>query len=412
MIYKYLTKYLRFETMNAINNNDNNNTFSIPDGVVKAFNLFACDLAGKLIGNAAEAHGFDFQAELSRQGFELDANGKLKMKVVRVKTPKFVKEMQAKKNKVNNNIIDNFPFCTDLIDGAKCQAITFAGGLFKQCTRKPAENTHYCKSCEDGGLKCGVIADRFQCPGPEYTDKTEKGRKPINYLKYLEKHNISLDSILSRARELNVNIHPGYLIPEEKKVSQRGRPKKNADVICKAVTDTSMAVEQVFNQLKSQATDDEYADAVEPPVADEKKKHKKVTISAEDKEREKAEKAAAKEREKAEKAAAKEREKAEKAAAKEREKAEKAASKAAPAAAPAAPVEQKQDDNVDEEDVQTTKIKIGKVTYHMTTDGKNVLYDRDGDYVGVYNPITKEIEQMDDDDDDEVDSLGDDDDDN
>lgn len=250
-------------------------------------------LKESMLNNAwgiCQRNGLNFSEEMEKQGVRFDANGNPIGDFICVRTPKKVvdKITRKKENKKGMKLEDYLPFIRECVCHDKCQAITFAKGLFNQCKSKKPENGLYCKKCTDLQLKCGTIEDRLRVPGADYVDPA--GRKVTNYLAFLEKNGISIDEILDLARQMNVTIDESYLQRVEKKVSQRGRPKKNAEVVAKAVTEQQQAVvDNVFNQLIQNDSkvseevnevnvlddDNEFEDAVQPPVAEEKPAGKK-----------------------------------------------------------------------------------------------------------------------------------------
>jgi hypothetical protein len=141
------------------------------------------------------------------------------------------------------------PFNKRTVSSELCQGLSYNNGLYTQCT-KVRENDEYCKGClkesqnDDSRIPiCGNIKSRLNDELMLHTDR--KGRKPTQYLQVLKKLNLPLESVLSYAKTLNVEIEQEHLTlreKDEKDIKQkRGRPSKVATIIESAVPEDLFA---------------------------------------------------------------------------------------------------------------------------------------------------------------------------
>jgi len=140
------------------------------------------------------------------------------------------------------------PFNKKQINANGCHGLAYNHGLFTQCEKKVLQLSDvvslYCKTCDKeikkgGFLSNGTIEERCCTGEMDYIDR--KGRKPISYLKVLEKQNISIEQAKSIASELNIEIEESHFVSQEQK---RGRPKiKGAKQV------EAAAVEDLFAAL-------------------------------------------------------------------------------------------------------------------------------------------------------------------
>ena len=121
------------------------------------------------------------------------------------------------------NII--LPWCGEKLSG-KCSALKLNSGLHTQCMKNVNEN--YCNGCsnlieKNGGIApYGTVEDRLKCGILEYVDP--KGKQTIPYANVMKKLNITQEEALHEAEKLGWVIPPCHF---EKKVSKRGRPKRD-----------------------------------------------------------------------------------------------------------------------------------------------------------------------------------------
>lgn len=334
----------------------------------------------------------------------------------------------------------------------QCDGLKMNGGLFTQCTNKPMATGELCKTCQkqadaSGKPTCGLASER-EAEGEAWRDP--KGRAPVAFGKVMQKEGLNQEVVeREMTRLFGKGDYEAYFVMPEKKTKkakkedgekkQRGRPKKNKEVvaltegddliatlIAQARTESDgvqkVAEEETTEKPVEEETKEEAVETVAP--AEKPKKVKKAKLTEEEKaaaKQAKAEaKAAAKEEAKqakaaekaakaAEKAAAKEAAKQAKAdakaAAKEEAKQAKAAEKAAAKEAkkkttkktkktevveePEAPVEELTADSPVEE-VQVRKVTLGDVEYLM--DQENTVYDlATQEPIGVWDEATRII---------------------
>ena len=116
------------------------------------------------------------------------------------------KKHASKKSKARKPEID-LPFCGQKMDGF-CNAIKKSARLYNQCN-KLTQNT-YCTVCQKQADKnstnkpnLGDISDRIE-QGDDWCDPT--GKNPVNYAKVMAKHNISKETAIELARDLNFDL--------------------------------------------------------------------------------------------------------------------------------------------------------------------------------------------------------------
>jgi chemotaxis protein histidine kinase CheA len=337
-----------------------------------------------------------------------------------------------------------------VIEG-QCDGLKMNGGLFTQCTNKPMATGELCKTCQkqadaSGKPTCGLASER-EAEGEAWRDP--KGRAPVAFGKVMQKEGLNQEVV---EREMTRLFGKGdysalFAMPEKKTTKkakkedgekkQRGRPKKNKEVVSLAEGDDlistliaqartesngaqKVAAEESTEKPVEEETNEEPVEA--PAAAEKPKKVKKAKLTEEEKaaakqaranaraaakeeaKKEKAaEKAAAKEAAKKAKAdaraAAKEEAKqakaVEKAAAKEAKAAEKKTTKKTKKAEaveePAAPVEELTADSPVEE-VQVRQVTLGDVEYLM--DQEKTVYDlATQEPIGVWDEATQTIKE-------------------
>jgi hypothetical protein len=141
------------------------------------------------------------------------------------------------------------PFNKNRINANGCHGLAYNHGLFNQCSKKKLDTGNYCKNCQkesdqSGQPSCGTIEARVSEDLLEYTDP--KGRKPIAYLKVLEKQKISVDTVKEFIMRENIEVESIHFECNEQK---RGRPKTKIAKQVEAAT-----VEDLFATLVNDDT--------------------------------------------------------------------------------------------------------------------------------------------------------------
>ena len=314
----------------------------------------------------------------------------------------------------------------------QCDGLKMNGGLFTQCTNKPMATGELCKTCQkqadaSGKPTCGLASER-EAEGEAWRDP--KGRAPVAFGKVMQKEGLNQEVVeREMTRLFGKGDYEAYFVVPEKKTKkakkedgekkQRGRPKKNKEVVALAEGDDLIAtlIAQARTEsdgVQKVAEEETNEEAVAP--AEKPKKVKKAKLTEEEKAAAKqakadakaaakeeakaaklAEKEAAKAAKAAEKAAAKEEAKQAKLAAKEEAKKAKAAEKKTTKKTkktevveePEAPVEELTADSPVEE-VKVRKVTLGDVEYLM--DQENTVYDlTTQEPIGVWDEGTQTI---------------------
>ena len=145
------------------------------------------------------------------------------------------------------------PFNKNKVNRELCQGLCYNHGLFTQCQKKQTNDKGLCKGCskeaeksKTGSPNCGTIEARLATDLMEYTDA--KGRKPIAYVKVLDKLSISIETVKEMASKENIEIDSIHFEMTEAK---RGRPKTK---ITKKVEATT--VEDLFATLVNEELND------------------------------------------------------------------------------------------------------------------------------------------------------------
>ena len=101
------------------------------------------------------------------------------------------------------------PFNKNKVNRELCQGLCYNHGLFTQCQKKQTDEKGLCKGCskeaeksKTGSPNCGTIEARLATDLMEYTDA--KGRKPIAYVKVLDKLSISIETVKEMASKENI----------------------------------------------------------------------------------------------------------------------------------------------------------------------------------------------------------------
>lgn len=328
-------------------------------------------------------------------------------------------------------------------DETCCEALRQNHGLYTQC-QMPKKAGNYCKGCATAMQKAGsetpeygTIQDRLKVGIFEYVDP--KGKRPTAYKKVMKKFKLSEADVLSEASKVGMNVNAGHFAEAEEE-KKKGRPKKTKKVLEiegddgedlfktllseakgslppppstkpleEDVDDAASTTTEAFEEMKTfeeeMVAAAEAVEAAEKAVEKAKKGGGKKKQSEEEKALKAAEKAKKAEEEKARKAAEKEAEKARKAAEKEAEKARKAAEKASkakkgkkepepePESEPKEEEEEEEEEpekEEEEEEEEVIKFRLDGEKYMRSTK-TDVVYDVEGEAVGVWCDETKTV---------------------
>ena len=429
-----------------------NATVSVTELLTKTLENVSKDLASRCIKECGLKYGFDAEEAIRELGLENLTLLKKKMsrKSVSSAVPKEKKAKEAKK------AVFPFPFVSKLVNELGCQGLAFNRGLFTQCLKSRMENGGFCKGCQSEADKnasgcpdCGTVESRLNTG--LYDFKDPKGRSPVSYLKVLNKLKLTAQQAVEEAEKMGLEIASEHLVVIEKSKKNpisRGRPKKvggaveaeNVNDLFKKLSldsdeesieesieeqeeseESSITEKPVKAAKKAKLSEEEKAakkealekerqakkeerEAQRKAEADQKKQEREAKLEA-DREAKKA-KIEAEKKERQEK---READKAAKAAEKKTQpkkskKAEPVASEpvapepvapvAAPVAAPQEPVAEAP------KKTTVTRIQISGKQYLKSS--SNILYDPSTkEEVGLWNPITKKIEDLPDEEEDE-----------
>jgi chemotaxis protein histidine kinase CheA len=408
--------------------------------VAKSLENMATSLAKRCVSELCKRHGLNEEEEIENLGLN---------------SVKVLKKAMREESRESW-----LPFSKKSVSRECCQGLSYNKGLFTQCMKRK-EDGEYCKSCSKS--KCGTVAERMDAGLYEYKDN--KGRKPVRYVKYLEKCGKSVEDAKEEARVKGLEIDEEHLSEgkkekKEKKVKevQRGRPKKEKKVESEDVTDlfakmtldvvggtsvteegtsvteegtsvteegtsvteegTSVTEEvaSVTEEVASVAEEEDDYSSTGTKLSEETKKARKEAKAhkeakaAEKKEaklaQQKAEKEAKLVQQKAEKEAKAAQQKAEKEAKAAHQKAEKEAKAAEKEAAKAAKAAKKSEKKVVvEEEEKPKKVSVTRIKIdevEYLKSGENILYNPETkEAVGLWDPIEKKINELPEEDDEE-----------
>ena len=328
------------------------------------------------------------------------------------KTKKKVSKDVPKKDAAPKKVLPKvpLPFC-GVVDDNVCYGIRYNKGLHTQCTNVRKGDADYCATClrhADSSAtnkpKCGDIRDRLKCGLLEFVDPS--GRQTLPYANVIHREKLDKEVCIAEAAKFEITI------PEEHwvfRVARKGRPKTSDDETTgdkkekkkvgrpkKLKEMTTVVDTDLLAQMKTLAQDT--SDEEEPVSKKSEKKEKKSKksdavvsgdeITKTDEEKKKREKKEKKEKKKREKEAKK---------AKEEEEAKKVV-KEEPEPVVEETSELEEEHVGDTDDEATDELPVEEFifqgnTYYRASDNK--LYTKDGDFIGLWNEATEEIERVD-----------------
>lgn len=350
-----------------------NPTMDVTNILMKTMENMMSNFAQKCVEECAKKYGFDYEEAIEFLGL---MKVSIKTKAIKrgTKEPKVAKAPKVPCVRVSRAKF-SLPFIPELVNQSGCFGLALNGGLFTQCPKSRAEGSNYCAKCrehESSNPEYSTynIQGRLACGLMDFTD--QKGRKPISYLSYLSKKEVSRTEAEEKAKELGVVIPSIYFEPLAEKKG-RGRPKKTKQEV---VAENG---EDLFNQMQE---------------TEEKPKKGKAKVSEEEKEERKSQREAKK------RALLEQKENERVAELEQKANVEVKVPEPEPPAQAQAPVPQ-------EDEPTKKRVKVFKVDgKKYLRDDENVAYDFETkEPIGTYDPTTKGfIPSPKDDDDDEVDS--------
>jgi hypothetical protein len=354
---------------------DEGTTIDVSKILLKTMENMMSRFALKCVEECAKRYGFDLEEATGMLGLKVSIQEKVIHRQARVKEAKAPRITKTKVPRVKMEKEKfGLPFIPGLVKEELCQGLSLNGGLFTQCQKEKKEGCEYCNKCEEKAEESGMTIMRRMSVGLlEF--RNNKGQKPVSYISYLSKKDVSRDEAEERARELGVVIPEEYWEVQEKK---RGRPKKEEKEVAAV----------------SEENDEEKPKKVKKVLSDEEKEERKVA-----RELAKRDKLAEKERErKAQLEEMKAKEEVKQQEVKQQEVKQQEVKQQE--------VKQQEAQEVKNEEVQeeakkitVRKILINGKKYLRTS--ANVLYDAETkEEVGTYDPINKVIIPLPEEDDD------------
>ena len=250
------------------------------------------------------------------------------------------------------------PF-SGIIKEDKCCGVKLNYGLYTQCTNAHTEvveidgvNVNLCNICEkqtkkNGKPVYGIMQDRMKVEALEYRDP--KGKQVVPYGNVMEKLNISREQAEKEARKENIIIAEEQF---EVKKARRGRPPKNTSV---SDTDSEVSTPKKRGRPKKEkqvisniTTGD---DLIASLVAKAQETKTQETKTQETKTQE---------------------------------------TKTQETKTEQPKIESPPEDDSDEE-VEVVRFKHKGIEYFKDAD--NILYNKEGETIGIWNETTKEIDE-------------------
>ena len=249
-----------------------------------------------------------------------------------------------------------------------CKELKYNMGLYTQCGESISGESTYCVGCvkeysKKGEHRYGTVEERKAKGIMEYKDPRGKG--VVRYTEIMKKLNLTKEEVLSEAKRRGVEVAECHF---EEKSAKRGRPRKEKEVVGEKKKrgrprkEKEMVSNKAGEDLIASLLNESKAEREEDPIGKTEPKEKAMPKEPS-----------------AEKVEPKE-----------------------PSADKAKPISECEKPSADEEEEETVVIKyeIGGITYLKSED--NVLYDmKTHDCVGIWNELTKKIDEIPDEDEDE-----------
>ena len=187
-----------------------NNSVTVNSLLMKSLESATREYARKCVTRLAVEYGFSEEdalktlnlenLKLQVQEMKKRSGGKAKAKEVKAKPEKAKKVAKA---------LFPLPFSKENVLETGCQGLAYNNGLFTQCPKSCIESLNYCKGCQseidkNGLTTNGTVAQRLACELMEFKDP--KGRKPVAYMKIMEKQKLNRDQVEAEAGKLNISI--------------------------------------------------------------------------------------------------------------------------------------------------------------------------------------------------------------
>jgi hypothetical protein len=275
-----------------------NNSMTVNSLLMRSLESATREYARKCVSKLASEYGFPEEnalkilnlekLKLQVQEMKKRSGGKAKAKEAKTEKP------EKKKAEKKARALFPLPFSKENVLETGCQGLAYNGGLFTQCPKECIASLNYCKGCQseidkNGSTTNGTVGQRLACELMEFKDP--KGRKPVAYMKIMEKQKLTREQVETEAGKQNLKIDEMHFVAGEKK-----EKKKKVETVTVAVEDDLLA--QLMDDLEEDSVD---LETLEEPSAQQQADEKAALHSV--KEAEKAEKALKKQQQADEKAA-------------------------------------------------------------------------------------------------------------
>jgi hypothetical protein len=245
----------------------NNNEVTVNSLLMKSLESATREYARKCVSSLALEYGFSESEALKKLNLE---NLKLQVQEMKKRSGGKAKAKEAKTEKPEKSkkALFALPFSRSNVSETGCQGLAYNGGLFTQCPKSCMESLNYCKGCQseidkNGRTTNGTVAERLACDLMEFKDP--KGRKPVAYVKIMEKQKVSREQVEAEASKLNIMIDEMHFVAVEKKEKKEKKKveKEEDDLLVQLLEDLGIEeevdLEEVNLEEDSKKQDEEKA---------------------------------------------------------------------------------------------------------------------------------------------------------
>ena len=237
------------------------NEVTVNSLLMKSLESATREYARKCVTQLASEYGFSESEALKKLNLE---NLKLQVQEMKkrsggkakAKTEKTEKPEKREKTKKVEKALFPLPFSVSNVLESGCQGLAYNGGLFTQCPKSCMESLNYCKTCQseidkNGATTNGTVAERLACELMEFKDP--KGRKPVAYVKIMEKQKVSREQVEAEASKLNIMIDEMHFVAVEKKEKKKVEKEDKEDDLLVQLMDNLVDEDEELEEALKQA---------------------------------------------------------------------------------------------------------------------------------------------------------------
>jgi hypothetical protein len=210
------------------------NSVTVNSLLMKSLESATREYARKCVSELALEYGFSEEEALKKLKLE---NLKLQVQEMKKRSggkakAKAEKAEKAEKPKKIEKALFPLPFSHSNVLENVCQGLAYNGGLFTQCPKSCMTSLKYCKTCQseidkNGATTNGTVMQRLSSELMEFKDP--RGRKPVAYVKIMDKHKVNREQVEAEAGKLNIMIDEKHFVVEEKKEKKEKKKVEKED---------------------------------------------------------------------------------------------------------------------------------------------------------------------------------------